>query len=174
MSFSLAGKGENCVRTRAPGTTRSSIHRFRPRRFLRWRPIGASHSQPGLARAALPRRDGTALGAAALGGIVGASLRWGVAQPFDLDPEEFPWDDLIVNVVGCLLIGIAAARMVRGSIGWTFAVTGVLGGFTTMSGFALGFNDLVIADRTGLAITYFVVTMTGGVLGVLAGRTVSR
>jgi CrcB protein len=114
------------------------------------------------------------LGAAALGGVIGAALRWGVAQPFGLDPEEFPLDDLIVNVIGCVLIGIAAARMVRGSVGWAFAVTGVLGGFTTMSGFALGFNDLIAADRVALAIAYFVVTMTGGVLGVLAGRVVAR
>ena len=44
---------------------------------------------------------------------------------------------LFVNVVGSLAIGVAAARVARGSIAWAFIVTGVLGGFTTMSGLAV-------------------------------------
>jgi CrcB protein len=121
-----------------------------------------------------PRIEVRSLTAAALGGMIGASCRWAVAQPLAFEPGEFPWDGLFVNVLGCLLIGAAAARLVRGTVGWAFAVTGVLGGFTTMSGFALGFNDLIAADRTVAAIAYFVVTMAGGVLALLAGRRFAR
>ena len=80
----------------------------------------------------------------------------------------------MVNLVGSLLIGIAAAHMIRGSLSWTFTVTGLLGGFTTMSGFALAFNDLIIADKMAAAIVYLTVTMTGGVAAVLIGERTAR
>lgn len=93
-----------------------------------------------------------------------------VAVPYDLARDEFPWDDLTVNLLGSLVIGVAAARMVRGTIGWAFAVTGVLGGFTTMSGFALAFNDLLRAGRTPAALVFLFVTMAGGVVALLVGE----
>ena len=64
--------------------------------------------------------------------------------------------------------------MIRGSLSWTFTVTGLLGGFTTMSGFALAFNDLIIADKMAAAIVYLTVTMTGGVAAVLIGERTAR
>ncbi len=94
--------------------------------------------------------------------------------PFDLDRDQFPWDDLTVNLLGSLLIGVVATRTVRNTVGWAFAATGVLGGFTTMSGFALAFNDLLRAGRTPAAITYLVVTMAGGVVALLAGARLAE
>jgi len=97
-------------------------------------------------------------------------LRWLAALPYDLSRDDFPWDDLTVNLLGSLVIGVAAARMVRGTIGWAFAVTGVLGGFTTMSGFALAFNDLLRVGRTPAALVFLFVTMAGGVVALLVGE----
>ena len=115
-----------------------------------------------------------ALSAAAIGGVVGASFRWLIAQPLEMERGEFPWGVLAVNLIGSLLIGIAAARLIRGSLSWAFTVTGVLGGFTTMSGFALAFNDLFAADKTAAAIFYLTVTMAGGISAVLIGEKVAR
>ena len=40
-----------------------------------------------------------------VGGALGALLRWGLAELIDTAPDAFPWSTLLVNVVGCLLIG---------------------------------------------------------------------
>ncbi len=49
-----------------------------------------------------------------------------------------------------------------GTVAWAFAVTGVLGGFTTFSSFAVEVDQLIDADRLGVAIGYVMVTMAGG------------
>jgi len=78
-------------------------------------------------------------------------------------PGTWPWATLIVNVVGCVLIGFAARLVVRDTAGWAFVVTGVLGGFTTFSALAVELNDLAEADRMPLAIAYGAVTLAAGI-----------
>jgi CrcB protein len=112
--------------------------------------------------------------AVAIGGAIGAGARWLAGVPFDVTPGMFPVRTLAVNVLGCLLIGIAAGRLHRESLAWAFAVTGVLGGFTTMSAFAQELNDLVDADRTGLMIVYLTATLAGGMVALLAAERVSE
>lgn len=104
-----------------------------------------------------------ALAVVALGGIIGSSARWAVGTQVGATPGVWPWSTLVVNVVGCALIGWAARRLRRGSLGWDFVVTGVLGGFTTMSAFAVELNELVDADRSTLAIVYAMSTLLAGV-----------
>lgn len=116
-----------------------------------------------------------AVGAVAAGGAVGATARWAIGTTIDTSPGAWPWPTLVVNLVGCLLIGLAARRLRRGSIAWDVAVTGVLGGFTTMSALAVELNDMVDAERPGLAVLYAVVSLAGGVGAVsLARPTMSR
>jgi CrcB protein len=97
----------------------------------------------------------------AIGGATGASLRWAVGTLFHIEAGSWPWPTLIVNVLGCLAIGGAANRIERGSLRWGAIVTGLLGGFTTMSSFAVELNDLVDLDQTGRAATYGAVTVIG-------------
>jgi CrcB protein len=107
------------------------------------------------------------IGAVAIGGVVGASARWAVGTQLAPDAVAgFPWHTFLVNVVGCLLIGVAAARLTRPSIAWAFLATGVLGGFTTMSGFAVQLNDLAEAGETAMLVTYLAATLAVG-FGVL-------
>lgn len=125
-----------------------------------------------------PRVSGHALPAAyaavAAGGAVGASLRWVVGTTYHVDPGGWPWPTLFVNLLGCLLIGVASKRIDRGSLHWDAIVTGMLGGFTTMSSFALELNHLVDAERTGLAVVYGVATLAVGTGAVLAGQSAAR
>lgn len=109
-----------------------------------------------------------AMSAVATGGAIGATARWFVAWSFDAMGAEhvagtWPWATFAVNIVGCLLIGAAARRVVRGTTAWAFVVTGVLGGFTTFSAFAVELNDLAEADRLTLAVVYGVVTLVAGI-----------
>lgn len=112
----------------------------------------------------------------AVGGAIGAGGRWIVGWAVDTaaGPHAagtWPWATLIVNLVGCLLIGLAARSVERDTTAWAFMVTGVLGGFTTFSALAVELNDMADADRMPLAIAYGAVTLVAGVAAtVVAGR----
>lgn len=111
------------------------------------------------------------IAAVAIGGVVGSTARWAVGTQLAPDGVDgFPWHTLLVNVVGCLLIGVAAGRITRPSIAWAFVATGVLGGFTTMSGFAVQLNDLAEAGETATMVTYLVVTLTAGFGALVAAE----
>lgn len=76
------------------------------------------------------------------GGFLGAILRYLVGGWVHhiLDNPWLPFGTLVVNVVGCFLIGflsgLAEARSVFGPEVRLFLFIGVLGGFTTFSSFA--------------------------------------
>ena len=78
----------------------------------------------------------------AVGGAVGALLRWAVGRW--LATSGLPWATLLVNVAGSLLLGVVAAA----TDGWlrTLLGTGVAGALTTYSAFAL---DAVLLERNG-------------------------
>lgn len=106
----------------------------------------------------------------AVGGIVGASARWGTGRVFSGHGGDVPWATLVVNLVGCLAIGFAARRFARGSDGWLVIVTGVLGGLTTFSTFANDTRSLVADGRGGVALAYVAASVVGG----LAATEIAR
>lgn len=106
----------------------------------------------------------------AAGGAAGASLRWGVGESINRSPGTFPYATLLVNVVGCLLIGFAARMLVRGSDRWQLGVTGLLGGLTTYSTFADETWQLLDAGRGGQALLYVAISIVAGLAATeLAG-----
>lgn len=117
-------------------------------------------------------REPTVLLAVATGGALGSLGRWGVAEIWFAETSEpsWEWPILLVNVVGSLAIGIAARRLVAGTVAWSFVVTGVLSGFTTFSAFAVALDDLADAGRLGLAIAYGATTLVAGVGAVWLAR----
>jgi len=116
--------------------------------------------------------------AIALGGVLGSLARYAVVLGVgDDDPAQWPWDTLAVNLVGALLIGIVAtSSAVAAGAPWVrpFAITGVLGGFTTFSAFAVETGSLLDAGRVVLAVAYVVITMTAGLLAVRLGVAIGR
>ena len=100
--------------------------------------------------------------AVAVGGAIGAGLRWAAGAAWAHDRGGWPWATLIVNLVGCVAIGVAARRLQVGTVAWAFVVTGVLGGFTTFSSFAVEVDQLIDAGRAGVALGYVMITMIGG------------
>jgi CrcB protein len=75
------------------------------------------------------------------GAGIGGVLRHAVNRAAVTFGCTFPWHTLLVNVSGCLLMGIVAGWFAfRGESGQDFRLfltTGVLGGFTTFSAFSL-------------------------------------
>ena len=100
--------------------------------------------------------------AVAVGGAIGAGLRWAAGASWAHDRGGWPWATLAVNLIGCAIIGLAARRLRVGTVAWGFVVTGVLGGFTTFSTFAVEVDELIEADRTGVALGYVLITMFAG------------
>jgi CrcB protein len=115
---------------------------------------------------------------AALGGALGALARWALAEALPHSPGSWPWATLLVNLVGCLLIGVLLAvllaRFPKSRWMRPFLAVGVLGGFTTYSTFAVDVVRLTGAGRGPLAVAYVVVSVLGGVLAVLVGLLTAR
>jgi len=77
----------------------------------------------------------------ALGGAVGASCRALAEHLVGVEPGRWPWAIFLVNMTGCLLIGVLVGiaerhkRMDQPTPTWwrPLLITGFLGGFTTFS-----------------------------------------
>lgn len=106
----------------------------------------------------------------AVGAAVGALARWSLAEWFGTEPGRLPWETLLVNLLGCLAIGVGATRLEPGSDRWLVGVTGVLGGFTTFSAFANETRALLDTGRATTALAYVAATLAGGLVAVAAGR----
>lgn len=108
-------------------------------------------------------------------GGLGAAAR--VALAGLLEPrlvERLPHASvLIVNLLGCLLIGFAAVALT--SAPWRAIVMGgLLGGFTTYSAFALFSVELGQAGRLGVLAAQLGLHGLGGIACVLLGMALAR
>ena len=108
------------------------------------------------------------------GAAVGALARWAVAEVVNTAPDGFPWATLLVNVLGCLMIGVVSRRLAPATDAWFAGVSGALGGFTTFSAFANEARTLADLDRPVLALVYVGVTLVAGLAGVEVGRAAAR
>jgi CrcB protein len=76
-----------------------------------------------------------------LGAGAGGVLRHAVNRTALFFASPFPWSTLVINVTGCLAMGLLAGWLAfRGESGQTlrlFLATGILGGYTTFSAFSL-------------------------------------
>ena len=107
----------------------------------------------------------------AAGGALGALARYAVGVVLPTG-EGLPVGTLLVNLTGCLALGVLVARSDSVRLR-AFAGTGVLGGFTTFSAFALE-TDRLLTDRPGLALLYAGLSVVGGLAAVAVGRRASR
>jgi len=110
-----------------------------------------------------------------LAGGAGASLRVVLAALIDARwADRLPFvGTLAVNMLGCLLIGIAAAWMPAGTAR-TAVVGGLLGGFTTYSAFALFSVELLRDDKAGVLLLQIGTHVILGMLCVWAGLMLVR
>jgi len=100
----------------------------------------------------------------ALGGAIGASLRYSVQSSFE--PGSGPYATAGVNFLGSLLLGCIFGAIAAGAAlsEGTVAVfgTGVLGSFTTMSAFAMDYVEYS-EDSHSTAIAYALITVIGSI-----------
>mgnify|MGYP001257866004 CR=1 FL=1 len=123
-------------------------------------------------------RDAPVLAVVALGGVLGAWARYGAQLLWPTPDDGFPWAVLAVNVLGCALIGVflalveeawAAHRLVRPFFG-----TGVLGGFTTFSTYAVDVQRLFHDGRPALALGCLLATPLAALAAVWPAAALTR
>ncbi|MFF5264661.1 fluoride efflux transporter FluC [Actinomadura viridis] len=122
-----------------------------------------------------PRHPGVRPGAlldVAVGGAVGALARYLIIQAMPGAQRGFPWGTLLVNVLGCLIMGVLTTYLLKGrprAFIRPLLVTGYLGGFTTFSHLIDGTSALGRAGSWNLSVTYAVVSVLGGWGAIVVG-----
>lgn len=127
---------------------------------------------------AIPRPMGTVF-AIALGGALGAVGRYALSSQITywIGPG-FPWGILLVNVIGCFVMGVlaelGALTLNLSPEMRAFLTTGVLGGFTTFSAFAL--DSAVMIERGDWTATtvYVAASVIGSIGALFLGLAVAR
>ncbi|MEU5235228.1 fluoride efflux transporter FluC [Streptomyces lydicus] len=118
------------------------------------------------------------IGAVSVGGAIGATARYGASLLWPTAPGAFPWTILAVNTVGCALMGVLMAliteagaphRLLRPFLG-----TGILGGFTTFSTYAVDIQRLAGHPQPALALAYLAGTLLAALAAVWGAVATTR
>ncbi len=122
--------------------------------------------------------------AAAVGGAIGATARYLIEVALPHAADSWPMATFVINISGALVLGVllavaefalpdpsanARARLFR-----PFMITGVLGGYTTLSTYLVEADVLVRDGRVGLAAFYVFGSLFLGVLAVFLGLLAAR
>lgn len=120
------------------------------------------------------RRRGPTVAVIGLGGGLGSAARYGLGRAWPDAGHLLPWTTLAINLSGSLLLGMLVVavteiwsphRLVRPLLG-----TGVLGGFTTFSTFAV--QDRALSPRS--ATEYLLLSVLGAIMAAAAGMALMR
>ena len=111
--------------------------------------------------------------AVAVGGAFGTLVRYEVTLAFPADSAQFPWAITLVNLVGCVVVGVVMAAM-RARPGIPdgvrlFVVVGVCGGLTTFSTWMVSDVLLVHDGALGLALLDLLGALVAGLAAVWLG-----
>jgi CrcB protein len=120
--------------------------------------------------------DTRVLGVTVAGGAIGVLARALLVAPVE-DPAAVPWVTLGINVAGSLILGIVVGWLDdRRPLARAFLGTGILGGFTTYSAFAVATALWVTTPwlAVGLAAASVIAGVAGALAGLLLGRRISH
>lgn len=115
--------------------------------------------------------------AVAIGGSLGATVRWSVITAVDAG-QTFPWPVLLVNILGSFVLGAAMAEewdhprkrtLLHDGIG-----IGFCGGLTTFSTLAVETATMLRDEAVGRALVYLTASVLGAVLAAAFGAWLLR
>jgi fluoride exporter len=111
-----------------------------------------------------------------LGGGVGSVCRYLLGRLIDArSNSQFPVGTLVVNVLGCLAIGVLAKYFLNDqthSVTRAALIVGFCGGFTTFSAFSLETLRLLTGGRPLTALAYVAASVGLCLLGTAAGYAI--
>ncbi len=110
-----------------------------------------------------------------LGGSIGAVLRYTISLFY----HQSCWGTLLINVVGCLLIGFISYFAIKNKNFMTsnlklFLTTGIVGGFTTFSTFSYDIFNLIQNGEIHGAAIYLFLTYLLGLGAVFVGFLLAK
>lgn len=114
-----------------------------------------------------------------LGGGLGAMARHLASMAvMRVAGGRFPWGTMVVNIAGCLVMGLLIAWLARRSSGDSdlrlLLATGFLGGFTTFSAFSLDAVTLYERGALTAAAAYVIASVTVSILALFGGLWLAR
>ena len=109
-----------------------------------------------------------------LGSLCGGAFRYYISTLMkSVCNQGFPWGTLLVNLVGCLLIGVVfglLGKMETQSNSWCLILTaGFCGGFTTFSAFANESLQMLQSGNTLNLTIYILASVLAGIALVALG-----
>ena len=116
----------------------------------------------------------------ALFGLAGVFSRYGLGLGIPrLLPGAFPSATLLINLLGCFLIGVVYVlgqhRLSEGLQDlWLAVVVGFLGGFTTFSSYGLDSFKLIEGGQAMKGLAYFILSPVLGLACTFAGAGLAR
>jgi len=134
-----------------------------------------SHTIPGLRLVHLPVRPAW-LGVILLGGTAGTAVRAALESAFAPVPGQWPWTTFWINLGGAFLLGVLLEGLAISGRdhGWRRGLrlglgTGMLGGFTTYSSFAVESFGLIGSSSWLIGLGYAVGSVLLGVAAAFGG-----
>ncbi|WP_030893664.1 fluoride efflux transporter CrcB [Streptomyces sp. NRRL S-474] len=134
---------------------------------------------PALARRSPSRRaQAPVVAVVAIGGGAGAAARYAASLGWPAPAGGFPWTTLWVNVAGCAVIGVfmmlvTEIRAVHPLLRPFFG-TGVLGGFTTFSTYAVDIQKLMNGGHVATGLAYLAATPLAALTAVWLAAGAAR
>lgn len=113
----------------------------------------------------------------AAGGMLGALARYGLSGVVQGNRIGFPYGTLVVNLLGCLVMGVLGRWLETGiaspEIRYLVGL-GFLGAFTTFSTFSFEALRLLLDHNASTALLYIATSLLGCLGAVTAGYLATR